>query len=71
MTVAKEREQELTLAIEGMTCASCVRTVEGALANPGVSDASVNLATETARVRFAEAPVAVPELRLRNSPIAS
>jgi Cu+-exporting ATPase len=64
MTVeTKDREQELTLAIEGMTCASCVRTVEGALAKvPGVSDASVNLATETARVRFAEAPVAVPDL---------
>ena len=36
-----------------MTCASCVRTVETALANvPGVESASVNLATETARVRL-------------------
>ena len=44
--------RDVTLAIEGMTCASCVRTVENALAKvPGVSDASVNLATETARVR--------------------
>jgi P-type Cu+ transporter len=64
MTVeTKDRNEELTLAIEGMTCASCVRTVEGALAKvAGVSDASVNLATETARVRFAETAVAVPEL---------
>jgi P-type Cu+ transporter len=64
VTVAtSDRKEELTLAIEGMTCASCVRTVEGALAKvPGVSDASVNLATETARVRFTETAVALPEL---------
>jgi len=59
----KAAESELTLAIEGMTCASCVRTVEGALEKvTGVSDASVNLANETARVRFAQGSVAVPEL---------
>ncbi len=39
------------LAIGGMTCASCVGRVEKALAHvPGVSTASVNLATERARV---------------------
>src|SRR5207249_3562986 len=39
------------LPIEGMTCASCVRRVEKALARvPGVTEASVNLATEKARV---------------------
>jgi Cu+-exporting ATPase len=42
-----------TLAIEGMTCASCVGRVEKALkAVPGVLDASVNLATEKAQVRI-------------------
>ena len=62
-TETKAAESELTLAIEGMTCASCVRTVEGALEKvTGVSDASVNLANETARVRFAQGSVAVPEL---------
>jgi len=41
----------LELPIEGMTCASCVRRVEKALARvDGVADASVNLATERARV---------------------
>jgi Au+-exporting ATPase len=39
------------LAIDGMTCASCVGRVERALrAVPGVTEASVNLATERARV---------------------
>ncbi len=40
------------LAVEGMTCASCVGRVERALkAVPGVSEAVVNLATERASVR--------------------
>lgn len=39
--------------IEGMTCASCVRRVEKAIAAvPGVTAASVNLATESADVSF-------------------
>jgi Cu+-exporting ATPase len=42
---------ETTLQIEGMTCASCVARVEKALLGvPGVSGASVNLATEKAHV---------------------
>ncbi|MDR6432490.1 heavy metal translocating P-type ATPase [Brucella pseudogrignonensis] len=42
------------LAIEGMSCASCVSNVEKALsAVPGVSRASVNLATERAHVELA------------------
>jgi Cu+-exporting ATPase len=40
-----------TLAIGGMTCASCVRRVEkGLLKVPGVVEAAVNLATERASV---------------------
>lgn len=40
-------------AISGMTCASCVKRVEKALsAVPGVNEASVNLATERARVAY-------------------
>ena len=40
------------LAVEGMSCASCVGRVEHALkAVPGVSEAVVNLATERATVR--------------------
>ena len=50
-----EPEQcELDLGIGGMTCASCVSRVERALKKlPGVQEATVNLATETARVRWA------------------
>jgi Cu+-exporting ATPase len=45
----------LTLDIGGMTCASCVARVEKALVNtPGVEAASVNLATEQAKVRLKE-----------------
>ena len=41
-----------TLGIGGMTCASCVARVENALRKvPGVTDASVNLATEKALVK--------------------
>lgn len=47
----------LDLGISGMTCASCVGRVERALRKvPGVQDASVNLATESARVAFATGP---------------
>ncbi len=43
--------QSLNLAVEGMTCASCVARVEKALRQvPGVQQASVNLATEQATV---------------------
>lgn len=42
--------------IEGMTCASCVRRVEKAIAAvPGVTVATVNLATESADITFSGA----------------
>ena len=54
MNSAKEINSELfTLDIGGMTCASCVGRVEKALERiPGVEAASVNLATEQAKVRL-------------------
>ena len=49
-----------TLEIDGMTCASCVLRVEKALAAvPGVTTASVNLATERATVTGNAAPEAL------------
>ena len=45
--------QSTDLSIGGMTCASCVRHVERALADvPGVQEVSVNLASERAAVVF-------------------
>ena len=48
---ADGKTTELRLQVGGMTCASCVRRVEKALATvPGVAAVSVNLATEQATV---------------------
>ncbi len=45
----------LELGVGGMTCAACVRRVENGLRKlPRVSEAAVNLATERARVQFAD-----------------
>ena len=45
---------EVALLVEGMRCGACVWLLESWLARqPGVSGASVNLATRRARVRFA------------------
>jgi Cu+-exporting ATPase len=56
------------LQIEGMTCASCVRRVEKALAAvPGVLEASVNLATEKATIRFTGGDVAALEGAVRKA----
>jgi P-type Cu+ transporter len=44
---------EVTLDVRGMTCASCVAHVEGALQDlPGIDSATVNLGLGTARVKF-------------------
>lgn len=46
-------EKEVTLKVAGMTCAMCVKAIEVALEDlEGVCQASVNLANETAFVRF-------------------
>jgi len=56
----------LDLGIGGMTCASCVSRVEKALKKvPGVQDATVNLATESARVLYA--PSAQMDAQLRRA----
>ncbi len=55
-------EADSLLEIEGMSCASCVGRVEKALSQvPGVTQATVNLATETASVRFLEG-VTTPQM---------
>ncbi len=52
------------IGIGGMTCASCVSRVERALKKvPGVTEASVNIATESARITFAPAEQMEAQLR--------
>lgn len=56
------------LQIEGMTCASCVGRVEKALsAVPGVLQATVNLATEKATIRFTGGDVSALEGAVRKA----
>nr|WP_221938922.1 heavy metal translocating P-type ATPase [Mycobacterium sp. KBS0706] len=56
-TLNSSARNSVQLAIEGMTCASCVRRVEQSIAKtPGVAAANVNLATERADVSFTAAP---------------
>jgi len=54
---------EVVLAIDGMTCASCVGRVEKALQHvPGVLSASVNVATEQATVNRLKGSASTPDL---------
>jgi Cu+-exporting ATPase len=54
---------EVSMPIEGMTCASCVNRIERFLKKtPGVEDAVVNLATEMATIRFLPAVAGTAEL---------
>jgi Cu+-exporting ATPase len=55
-TNPKDTSSFISIDIEGMTCASCVGRVEKALAKlPNIEAATVNLATEQARIRLKEA----------------
>lgn len=54
----------LSMNVEGMTCASCVTRVEKTLKRiNGVENASVNLATEKATVRFDSSRVSLDAMR--------
>lgn len=49
----KQDMREVSIPIQGMTCASCVRAVEKAIQKlDGVVEVGVNLATETAQVKY-------------------
>jgi Cu+-exporting ATPase len=55
---------KVTIPISGMTCASCVATLEKALSRvSGVTRAQVNLATERTTVEFVAGATGLPELR--------
>src|SRR3990170_3342052 len=60
----EKRTVQVTLPVEGMTCASCVARVERALKKTGgVAGATVNLATEKATVDFDPTQVSIADLR--------
>ena len=64
MTQIKTEIQTLDIGIGGMTCASCVARVEKALNKvPGVTSATVNLATESARIAVADPELTDARLR--------
>jgi Cu+-exporting ATPase len=55
--------QSVRLAIEGMTCASCVARLEKALAAvPGVTSVGVNLASESATIELVSGAASVRDL---------
>ncbi|MFL5529510.1 MAG: heavy metal translocating P-type ATPase [Gemmatimonadaceae bacterium] len=61
--LAARNDKSVALEVTGMTCAACQARVQRALAaEPGVIDASVNLVTKTAAVRYD--PVSVTPERL-------
>jgi Cu+-exporting ATPase len=56
--------QKMILRIGGMTCASCVQTIEKALKKTeGVKEANVNLATEKAMVVYNSAQIGYEEIK--------
>src|SRR3954466_6473615 len=63
---AAQATSRVDLPIRGMTCASCVSRIERGLAGlPGVADAHVNLATETATVLYDECATEPAAFRAR------
>ena len=64
MTYIKTPTHTFDIGIGGMTCASCVGRVEKALKKvPGVESATVNLATESARITVQSTDVTEARLR--------
>ena len=62
--VDQEGSASIVLPIAGMTCAACVMHVEHALRTvPGVTEATVNLATERASVSLEPGPVPLAALQ--------
>jgi Cu+-exporting ATPase len=58
-----EEKTSISFPVTGMTCAACQARVQRKLAGlPGVADASVNLITNTAAVRYDPAVITAPEL---------
>ena len=56
-------DKRIDLPIGGMSCASCVATIEGGMKDlPGVKQCSVNLATERGTVIYDDERVSVDKI---------
>ena len=64
MTATGRKDKQITIPVQGMTCASCVAHVENALRGVhGAASVSVNLATEKATLELESAEIPLGELR--------
>jgi P-type Cu+ transporter len=64
MPDTEHQVETVTLPVQGMTCASCVRRVERVMGDlPGVSGVAVNLATDAATVSFDPGLVSFEQLQ--------
>ncbi|MCX7709133.1 MAG: heavy metal translocating P-type ATPase [Clostridia bacterium] len=62
--VTEVAEKEVTIPIEGMTCAACASRIEKVVGKmEGVSGASVNFATEKATVHYDSSKIRISEIK--------
>ncbi|MEI6858180.1 heavy metal translocating P-type ATPase [Psychrilyobacter sp.] len=62
--IEEELVEDLTLKIEGLTCQSCVRSIEVNLGKEnGVNEVVVNLATEKMRIKFNKKEIKLSQIR--------
>jgi len=60
----KDKNNEIIIPISGMTCASCVAAVEKGIKKlDGISEVSVNLATEKAKVVYDQSKIRISEIK--------
>jgi Cu+-exporting ATPase len=60
----EEANREVIIPVSGMTCASCAKSVENAIQKlTGITDASVNLATEKVRVVYDPSKTRISEIK--------
>ena len=63
VTLTPEKTERIDLPVTGMTCAACAARIERSLSRTeGVEEASVNLASERATVRFDPAVTSIDEI---------
>lgn len=62
----KQANMQVDFQLEGMTCAACANRIEKGLSKlPGVSNASVNFAMETARVEYSPGEISVTNMQTK------